>query len=349
MLRKTMEDTNRSELAQAIQQRLDGLTKPQGSLGELEALASRYCAIRGELLPSMPRKAMYLFCADHGVVLEGVSAYPQEVTRQMVANFQRGGAAINVLCRRFGIEPVIVDAGVASGAIAGVVDRKISRGTKNFARERAMTREQAELAVGHGEELATKCTADLVGIGEMGIGNTTSAAAIVSALTGLDPEETTGRGTGVDEEGWKRKVDVIRAALEKHQPRREDALDVLSAVGGFEIAMMAGFLIGCARRRVPVVVDGFIASTAALVAQSLDGEALSTAFFSHRSAEAGANALAGALQVEPLLDLGMRLGEGTGAALMMNLIETSLCLYREMATFEEAAVATALEKAGLQS
>jgi nicotinate-nucleotide--dimethylbenzimidazole phosphoribosyltransferase len=344
-----MANSLNSELAQAIQRRLDQLTKPQGSLGELEGLASRYCEIRGQVLPPMPSKAMHLFCADHGVVAEGVSAYPQEVTRQMVANFQRGGAAINVLCRRFGIEPVIVDAGVASDPIAGVVDRKIAKGTRNFARERAMSREQAELAVRQGEQLARECQAELVGVGEMGIGNTTSAAAIVSALTGLDAEETTGRGTGVDDEGWRRKVAVIRAAIGKHQPRREDALDVLSAVGGFEIAMMAGFLLGCSKVGRAVVVDGFIVSTAALVAQALDGEALSTAFFSHRSAEAGASALAGALGVEPLLDLGMRLGEGTGAALMMNLIETSLCLYREMATFEEAAVATALENAGLQS
>lgn len=336
--------SNSLSLEEQIQLRLNQLTKPLGSLGELETLAARYCIARGVAMPSLPRKTIYVFCADHGIVEEGVSLYPQEVTRQMVFNFQRGGAAINVLCRAFGIEAVVVDAGVAGDPIGGIVNLRVGAGTRNFARERAMTREQAMQAIDAGKKLAREASThcDLAGIGEMGIGNTSSAAAIFSALTRTSASETTGRGTGLDAAGVAHKAEVIRAALQKHLPDAADPVDVLSAVGGFEIAMMAGFLLGAYEVRLPVVVDGYITAAAALIAHRLYPESLSTAFFSHRSAEAGHRSLLAELGATPPLDLGMRLGEGTGAALAMNLIDTALKLYLEMATFGEAAVSEAV-------
>lgn len=295
----------------------------------MERLAAKYCLLSGELLPPLPRKGMYLFCGDHGVVAEGVSAFPSEVTAQMVENYQRGGAAISVLCRQFQIEPVVVDCGVGEP-------------TANFAVEPAMTLAQLDERLKRGRMLAhtAKERFDLVGLGEMGIGNTTSAAALVSAYTGTEPAETVGPGTGLDEEGVRRKADVVRRALARHESREPKA--VLAALGGFEIATMTGFILAAAEIGLPVVVDGFISSSAALAAVRLRPEALRTAFFSHRSAEPGHVALLGALGVEPALDLGMRLGEGSGAALMMNLIETSLRVYLEMATFAQAGVAEKL-------
>ena len=299
----------------------------------------RYCLIRQAALPPQPRRAMFLFCADHGVTAEGVSAYPQEVTRQMVMNFAQGGAAINVLCRAFQIDPVVVNVGVAGEPFAPpVIDRSIAPGTKNFASERAMSRAEVEQAIAVGRELAASCEAELVGLGEMGIGNTTSAAAVFSALCGLDPSATAGRGTGITHLALEHKIQVIRDALALHRPAPEDPLDVLSAVGGFEIAAMAGFLIEAGARHLPVVVDGFIGSVAALVACRIRPSALDTAFFSHRSAESAHGLLLERIGVFAPLDLGMRLGEGTGAALMMNLIDTAIRLYREMATFAEASV-----------
>jgi nicotinate-nucleotide--dimethylbenzimidazole phosphoribosyltransferase len=316
-------------LSEAIQQRLDSLTKPRGSLGNLEQLAHRYCLIAGQLTPPLPRKGMYIFCADHGVVAEGVSAYPSSVTAQMVENFQRGGAAVNVLCRQFQIEPVIVDCGVGTP-------------TANFAVEPAMSVSKAEELLKKGRMLAHSAQQrfDLVGLGEMGIGNTTSAAALLSAFTGTDPSRTVGAGTGLDSAGIERKADVVRRALALHASR--EPLQALAALGGYEIGTMAGFIIAAAEIGMPVVVDGFISSSAALVAVRLNPNALKTAFFSHRSAEAGHAAMLEALGVAPPLDLGMRLGEGSGAALMINLIETSLRIYLEMATFSEAGVAEKL-------
>lgn len=312
-----------ADLARRVQRRLDSLTKPPGSLGRLESLAMQIALIQRAEIPAVPRKAMLIFCADHGIVAEGVSPYPAEVTAQMVANFRAGGAAITVLCRHYGIEPVIVDMGVG-------------RATRNFAREPAMTREEAELAIHVGMEHTN--AADVLGAGEMGIGNSTSAAAIFSALSGIDPSETAGRGTGLDDAGVAHKAEVIRRTLALHRSCFSDPIGVLAAVGGFEIAAIAGLILGAAERRRVVVLDGFISCSAALIAQALAPASLDYVIFSHRSAERGHRRMLEFLNAQPLLDLDMRLGEGTGAALGINLIDAALKLYREMATFESAGV-----------
>ncbi len=299
------------------------LTKPPGSLGRLESLALQIGLIQGTDLPSIGRKAMAIFCADHGIVAEGVSPYPSEVTAQMVANFRAGGAAITVLCRHLGIEPVIVDMGVG-------------RPTRNFAREPAMTREEAERAIAAGMNQVS--AGDVLGAGEMGIGNSTSASALLSAFGGLDPAESAGRGTGLDEAGVAHKAEVIKRALELHRPDPRDPIGVLAALGGFEIAAIVGLILGAAKQRRVVVLDGFISCSAALVARVIAPPSLGYVVFSHRSAERGHRKMLEVLGAQPLFDLDMRLGEGTGAALGINLIEAAVKLYREMATFESAGV-----------
>lgn len=311
-----------------IRHRLDSLTKPPGSLGRLEDIALRAGLIQNTALPQIRSKAMFIFCANHGVAEEGVSAFPSEVTRQMVANFESGGAAINVLCRHFGIEPVIVDAGVDAP-------------TRNFTREPAMTRDEALASIELGRRHAT-AGHDLIGAGEMGIANSTAAAALLCAFAGLDPSEAAGRGTGLDDAGLDRKIDALRRALALHQPNPADPIGILAALGGREIAAIAGLILGAAERRRILVLDGFICCSAALVVQRLQPEALDCVFFAHRSAERGHRAMLDALNAQPLLDLGMRLGEGSGAALAISLIEASVKLYREMATFSTAGVATSL-------
>lgn len=319
----SIEPIANADLERRIRARLDSLTKPRGSLGRLETLALQLGLIQKTGMPAVGRKTITIFCADHGIVAEGVSPYPSEVTRQMVANFRAWGAAITVLCRHFSIEPVIVDMGVGEP-------------TRNFLREPAMTREQAERAIEEGMRHADD--GDLLGAGEMGIGNSTSAAALLSAFSGLDPEDTAGRGTGLDDAGVGRKVEVIRRALDVHQPDPRDPVGVLAAVGGFEIAAIAGLILGAARKRRMVVLDGFISCSAALIARAIAPAALDYALFSHRSAERGHRRMLDFLNASPLFDLDMRLGEGTGAALGMNLVEAAVRLYREMATFESAGV-----------
>jgi nicotinate-nucleotide--dimethylbenzimidazole phosphoribosyltransferase len=304
-----------------LRARLDSLTKPPGSLGRLEDLVVHLGLIQSTENPHITRKAMIVFCADHGVADEGVSPYPSEVTRQMVANFRSGGAAINVLCRHQNIEPVIVDMGVG-------------RPTRNFAREPAMTRAAAEQAIDTGFAYAAK--AEILGAGEMGIGNTTSAAALFSAFSGLDPIETAGRGTGLDDLGLARKVEVIRRALALHQPT--DPIATLAALGGFEIAALTGLILGAASRRHLVMLDGFITCAAAIVARAIAPASLDYVVFSHCSAEQGHKKMLAFLHASPLLNLEMRLGEGTGAALGIALLESALNLYREMATFQSAGV-----------
>jgi nicotinate-nucleotide--dimethylbenzimidazole phosphoribosyltransferase len=315
---------NSDAVAERVRQRLDSLTKPPGSLGRLEELALQFALAREDAMPVCERKGMYVFCANHGVTEEGVSPYPSSVTVQMVDNFERGGAAINVLCRLFAIETVIIDAGVDPG-------------TDNFARRPAMTRERAEAAVQLGrstaEDAATRF--DVAGLGEMGIGNTTTAAALLSVFSGADPDDTVGAGTGADSRGIARKAEVVRRALDLHRPDPADGLGVLAAVGGFEIAAMAGFLVRAADLRLPVVVDGFPCGAAALAARALKPGCLRHVFFAHRSAERGHDLMLRTLGATPLLDLGMRLGEGTGAALAIALIESAVRLYREMATFAD--------------
>jgi len=318
-----------TELERRIRRRLDSLTKPQGSLGRLEELALQVGLIQGTDMPSVGRKAMLLFCADHGVVEEGVSPFPQEVTRQMVANFRAGGAAITVLCRQYGIEPVIVDMGVG-------------KPTRNFAREPAMSRAEAEQAIEAGRAHATD--GDLLGAGEMGIGNSTTAAALLCAFTGIDPREAAGRGTGLDDAGVTRKADVIAGALALHRTGHLDAIGILAALGGFEIAAIVGLILGAAQKRRVVVLDGFISCSAALVVRALEPAALDCVVYSHRSAERGHRKMLESLNAQPLFDLDMRLGEGTGAAIGISLIEAAVHLYREMATFASAGVSTTDEE-----
>src|SRR5574340_312864 len=329
-------------LAQA-QERLDSLTKPPGSLGRLEELAARYVAIRGELFPPLEKKQVVVFAADHGVVAEGVSAYPQEVTPQMVLNFLRGGAGINVLARHVGVDVRVVDIGVAYefGVVPGLIQKKVMAGTKNLLVEPAMGREQAREALQVGVDLATEASREgigLIGTGDMGIGNTTPSAAITAVMTGRPVAGVTGRGTGIDESAHAHKVAIIQQALDRHRPNQADALDVLAKVGGLEIGGLAGLMLGAAAARVPVVLDGFIAGAAALIAVGLQPRCRDYLIASHRSVEGGHQAILDHLGLKPLFDLDLRLGEGTGACLGMGLVQASIKILTEMATFDEAGV-----------
>ncbi len=331
------------EIATQAQARLDRLTKPLGSLGRLEETAVRYAVITGEVKPNVPRGVVVTFAADHGVSTEGVSAYPREVTPQMVLNFLRGGAGVNVLARHTGVEVRVVDIGVAYdfGSVPGLLHKKVMPGTNNLLVEPAMNREQARQALQVGVELATEAAREgigLIGTGEMGIGNTTPSAAITAVMTGRPVAEVTGRGTGIDEAGHAHKVAVIAQALDRHRPNRADAMDVLAKVGGLEIAGLAGLILGAAAARVPVVLDGFIAGVAALIAVGLQPLCRDYLIASHRSVERGHQAILDHLGLKPLLDLDLRLGEGTGACLGMGLVQASIKILTEMATFDEAGV-----------
>jgi nicotinate-nucleotide--dimethylbenzimidazole phosphoribosyltransferase len=330
-------------VAARTQALLDGKTKPRRSLGRLEELACRIAAIRGEDTPPFLPKAIVVMAADHGVAEEGVSAYPQEVTAQMALNFAQGGAAINVLAQQADARVVVVDMGIKAPLTdASVVrDCRVGPGTKNFAREPAMSRFEAMTAIDAGATIASELAADgigLIGIGEMGIGNTTSASAMTAVLTGAPPEEVTGRGTGIDDTALRKKIEVIKTAIALHHPDAADPLGVLSLLGGFEIAGLAGVVLGAAGARIPVVVDGFIASVAALCAVRIEPRAAAYLLPSHRSVEVGHRLVLKALQLEPLFDLDLRLGEGTGAALAMSLCDSSLAVLNEMATFASAGV-----------
>jgi nicotinate-nucleotide--dimethylbenzimidazole phosphoribosyltransferase len=289
------------------------------------------------------RRRIYVVAADHGVVAEGVSAYPREVTAQMVHNFLRGGAAINVLARHGRIEISVVDAGVDTDLdeAPGLIQSKVVRGTANFTRGPAMSRNEAVRSVETGVELARDAAAEgieLLGIGEMGIGNTTAASAIAATITELSPEEVTGRGAGVDDAGLDRKIAAVKRALEINRPDRSDALDVLAKVGGAEIGVMAGMALGAAAERIPVVADGFISTSAAALACVFCPNVRDYLFIGHRSQERGHDSLIEFIGQRPLLDLRMRLGEGTGAALAIHIIDAAARLLCEMATFVEAGV-----------
>lgn len=319
------------------------LTKPPYSLGRLEVIANRLAAIQQTVTPRISGKRIYVVAADHGVTREGVSAYPREVTAQMVDNFLRGGAAINVLGMNGGIEVKVVDAGVD----ADLSDRKellqlkVMRGTANFAVGPAMTREQAELCIDSGIKLAQSAAVEgieLIGIGEMGIGNTTAASAITSVLTGNSPETVTGRGTGIDDLHLAHKAETIGKAIRVNQPDKGDPIDVLAKVGGAEIGVMMGIVLGAAAERLTVVADGFISCSAAALAVALCPHTCDYLFIGHRSSEPGHMALIEHIDEQPLLDLSMRLGEGTGAALAMHIITAAARLLSEMATFAEAGV-----------
>jgi nicotinate-nucleotide--dimethylbenzimidazole phosphoribosyltransferase len=323
--------------------RQDNLTKPQGSLGQLESLSVQVAGIKGDPRPRITHKVIFTLAGDHGVTRKGVSAYPSEVTPQMVYNFLRGGAAINVLARLVGARVIVADLGVASilEQHPQLKDKKVAAGTDNMAEGPAMSREKALRSIEAGMELVEEELTrgiDILGTGDMGIGNTTPSSAITAAVTGVDVAVVTGRGAGLDEEGWSRKIKVIQKALEINRPDPKDPIDLLSKVGGFEIGGIVGLILAGARYRIPVVIDGFISGAAALIAASLSPQVKPYLIASHQSAEPGHKKILEHLGLIPLLSLNMRLGEGTGAALGIFLAEASLKILNEMATFAEAGV-----------
>ncbi len=327
----------------AARARQDTLTKPQGSLGRLEALSIQLAGIQGKPIPQIKHKAIITMAGDHGVVAEGVSAYPQEVTPQMVYNFLGGGAGINVIARQVGARIIVVDMGVASEMKAHpqLLSRKVAPGTRNMAIGPAMTEAQAIKAIETGIEIVTAEVAkglDIVGTGDMGIGNTTASSAICAVMTGRSVAEVTGRGTGVDDKQFAHKIAIINKALAVNQPDSKQPLAVLAKVGGFEIGGLAGVMLGAAANHVPVVIDGFISGAAALIAITLAPGLKDYVIPAHVSVEAGHRWLLQHLGLKPLLDLDMRLGEGTGAALGIFLSETAARVLAEMSTFAEAGV-----------
>ena len=327
----------------AVQAHLDALTKPPGSLGRLEALALQVGCVLGDPPPSLDSAVVFVFAADHGVAARGVSAYPAEVTAQMCANFSGGGAAINVLARRCGAEVRVVDVGVAAdvAGLDGIEHRKVRGGTRDLSVGPAMTADEVMAAVAVGAEVAGNADPWIVGVGEMGIANTTAAAAVAACLTGTSAHEVVGRGTGVDDRGLAHKREVVRrgvARVVRLEDPRDDALEVLRQVGGLEIAAMAGAMIGAAARGALVLVDGFISSSAALAACRLCAALPPYLVASHRSTEPGHEAVLDALGLVPLLDLEMRLGEGTGCALAIPVVRAAGALLADMATFQSAGI-----------
>jgi nicotinate-nucleotide--dimethylbenzimidazole phosphoribosyltransferase len=330
--------------AQQAEIRQNNLTKPPKSLGRLEEISIQLAGMKADPAPKVDRKAVIVMAADHGVALEGVSAFPVEVTSQMVMNFLHGGAAINVLARQAGASVTIVDIGVAADfdpSLPRLLHRKVARGTRNMAKGPAMTRAEAEKALACGIDVLAQVAAkglDLVATGDMGIGNTTPSSAIVAVMTGLPVVRVTGRGTGIDDAGLAQKIKVIKQAITLNKPDPKDALDVLCKVGGLEIAGLTGVMIAAAARRIPVVVDGFISTAAAMIAVGLVPYVRNYLFGAHNSVEIGHRAMLKYLGLNPLIDLNLRLGEGTGAVLAFHLIEAASRILREMATFSEAGV-----------
>ena len=329
---------------QAARLRQDRLTKPQGSLGKLEKLSIQIAGIKGQALPCLDKKMVLVMAGDHGVVHEGVSAYPQEVTAQMVANFLSGGAAVNVLARHVGARVVIADLGVANELPPhpGLINCKIAPGTGNIAQGPAMSHEQAVQSLEAGIDILEAQLADgldILATGEMGIGNTTPSAAMAAAFGGFSALEIVGRGTGVDDLGLQRKLKAVEAALAVNNPAPDDGIDVLAKVGGFEIGGLAGAILATAAHRCPVVIDGYISTAAAMLAVQLAPAVQPYLIAGHRSQERGHQLMLGWLKLEPLLDLEFRLGEGTGAVLALSLAEAACKILSEMATFNEAGVA----------
>jgi nicotinate-nucleotide--dimethylbenzimidazole phosphoribosyltransferase len=334
----------------AARDHLDRLTKPPGSLGRLEELAVALAGITGQPFPSMARRSIVVAAGDHGVAQRGVSAYPSDVTAQMIANFVGGGAAINVLAAAAGASLTVVDVGVAGptptdlpgGEHGGrLIHARIRAGTADMTEGPAMTRAEALRAVVFGLEVVADLRAsglDVVGIGDMGIGNTTAASAIAAVMTGATPAAVTGRGTGIDDTAHRRKVAVIETAIARNEPDRADPIGVLAAVGGLEIGALVGVILGAVAGRVPVVLDGFITGAAALLAADLAPRVVERVIAAHRSVEPGHAIVLARLGLRPLLDLDLRLGEGTGAALAIQLIDAAVRLRDGMATFESAAV-----------
>ncbi len=329
------------KIFEQARQRLADQAKPAGSLGVLEDVSARLAAITGTLDVRLKNKIIIVCAGDHGVVDDGVSLFPQEVTAQMVYNFVDGGASINVLARHAGAEVKVADLGVNYDFEPDlpVFHKKIGKGTASFAHGPAMTREAAVASICAGieivEELFAAGPVDMIGTGDMGIGNTTPSSAIIASFSGLDPADLTGRGTGIDDEGWKKKVAVIRQGLEVNNPDPADAIDVLAKVGGFEIGGLAGLVLGSAARGIPVVCDGLISTAGALIACELAPTAKQYVFASHVSVEAGHKFMHERLGLAPLLDLKLRLGEGTGAAIAMELLDAATRVLAEIKTFAE--------------
>lgn len=326
-------------------QRQESLTKPPGSLGRLESFSVDIAGMTADPLPDLSEAVVITMAGDHGIVEEDVSAFPQSVTAAMVSNFAGGGAAVNALASTIGVRNLIVDIGVATeidDSIDGIVRERVGNGTANFAKERAMSRSTARHAVETGQRILAEHApdADIVALGDMGIGNTSASAAVTAAITGVDPATVTDRGSGIDDDALEHKIDVVRDALELHDPDSSDGIDVLSAVGGFELAGLAGVALEAASRRIPVVVDGFITGAAALAAMTIDERVESYLLPSHQSVEAGHPVQHDALGIDPLFDLEMRLGEGTGGVLAIGIYRAACTALREMATFEEAGIPT---------
>ena len=328
----------------ATQLRLDNLTKPKESLGRLEEFAKRIVAITGRRNPSLAKKVIITMAGDHGVTEEGVSAYPSAVTAQMVYNFLRGGAGVNVLSRHVGAEVVVVDIGVGEELEAhpDLIIKKIAKGTQNFAKGPAMTREQAIKSIETGIEIVEKIIkekgVDIIGTGEMGIGNTTPSSAIAAVFTGKPIQDVTGRGTGIDDATYIRKVNVIQKAIEVNKPNPKDPIDVLAKVGGFEIGGLVGVTLAGVANKIPVVIDGFISTAAGLIAVEMKPEVKDYIFSAHASVEIGQRWILERMGLTPILNLNMRLGEGTGAVLAMSLIDAGVKILNEMASFDEAGV-----------
>jgi len=331
------------KLMEEVQLRLDNLTKPLGSLGRLEELAKQIAGITGKDSPDLKNKLIFTLAADHGVTEEGVSAYPKEVTAQMVYNFLRGGAGINVLAGHVGAKVIVVDIGVAEDLNPDpkLIIKKVNYGTKNMAKGAAMIREDAIKAIETGIEIFNaelKNGIDILGTGEMGIGNTTAASAITACFTNKSVEEITGRGTGLDDQGLKNKIAIIKKSLSLNKPDPCDPLDVLSKIGGFEIGGLTGIILAAAANKVPVVIDGFISGAAALAAFKIEPKVKDYLIAAHCSVETGHKVILEHIGLKPLLDLNLRLGEGTGAALGIGLADAAIKILTQMATFKSANV-----------
>ena len=345
LLDKTIENIEEIKIDAdgAIRARLDELAIPRGSLGRLEELAIVYASIRGTMTDPIKHKVIFTMAGDHGIVEEGVSLFPQEVTRQIVLNFLDGGAAINVLARHVVASVIVVDCGVASDfdESPGLRIKKIGYGTKNMLKGPAMSRSEAVRAIEGGIEVFEEelpYGIDIVGTGDMGIGNTTPSSAILAVLTGADIKEVTGRGTGLDDNALKKKINVIKRVLDVNKPDSLDPIDVLAKVGGFEIGGIAGLCLAAARHRIPVLIDGFISTVGALIACRLSPKVCNYLIASHKSVEKGHGFMLEYLGKKPLLDLDLRLGEGTGAALGISLVEAGVNILTQMATFSDAKV-----------
>lgn len=339
VIRKIIEpDKKMREVAKA---HLDDLTKPKGSLGRLEELAEQIVFITGNKKPTVDRKIIFTFAGDHGVAEEGVSAFPQEVTRQMLLNFSHGGAAVNVLARHAGADLKVVDMGVKGETLnkPGIINKKIRMGTSNMIKGPAMTKEEAILSVRNGiEVLEENISYDIIGTGDMGIANTTASSAIIAVLSGEKAQKVTGKGTGISDQVLQHKVDIIEKAIKINKPDPNDPIDVLSKVGGFEIGGIAGVVIGAASKRIPIVIDGLIATAGALIAAKIEPKVKYFLIPSHLSVENGHKKALDVLGLKPYVDFNMRLGEGTGAAITITLVEAAIKIYNEMATFSGANV-----------